>query len=155
VVGLDRSTGDLSRAARARQTARGASRAHWLFTLIFAAGLAGRVLAEIAYRPALLYIDSVKYLGGSDHSEPQGYRLLLRLLDREPAGACLLVTLSAVVLRWAHRVPHCCSDCHRRKRSTNSSRICGVRSSGASRPLRLIVSRICARYSVQCGQTAR
>jgi hypothetical protein len=90
VVGLDRGTDDLSRAARARQTARGAVRAHWLFTLIFAAGLAGRVLAEIAYRPALLYIDSVKYLGGSDHSEPQGYRPLLRLLD--PIGGLGLVT---------------------------------------------------------------
>jgi hypothetical protein len=50
---------------------------------------------------------------------------------------------------------HCCPDLHRRYRSTNSSRICGVRSSGASRPDRLMVSRICARYSVQCGQPAR
>jgi hypothetical protein len=50
---------------------------------------------------------------------------------------------------------YCCSDCHRRYRSTNSSRICGVRSSGATRPARLIVSRIWARYSVQCGQPAR
>jgi hypothetical protein len=67
-----------------------AVQAHWLFTLIFTAGLAGRVLAEIAYRPALFYIDSVKYLGGSDDSEPQGYRLLLRLLD--PLGGLGVVT---------------------------------------------------------------
>ena len=54
-----------------------------------------------------------------------------------------------------HSRPHCRSDLHWRYRSTNSSRICGVRSSGASRPVRLMVSRICARYSVQCGQPAR
>src|ERR1035438_9140286 len=67
-------------ALRTMQTARVAVRAHGLFTLIFAAGLAWRVLAEIAYRPALLYIDSVKYLAGSDDSEAPGYRLLLRRL---------------------------------------------------------------------------
>ncbi len=50
---------------------------------------------------------------------------------------------------------HCCSDCHRRYRSVNSARSCGVRSSGVSWPVSLIVSRICARYSVQCGQAAR
>jgi hypothetical protein len=72
------------------RAAWGAAWAHWLFALIFTAGLAGRVLAEIAYRPALLYIDSVKYLGGSDDSEPQGYRLLLRLLD--PLGGLGVVT---------------------------------------------------------------
>jgi hypothetical protein len=48
-----------------------------------------RVLSELAYRPALLYIDSAKYLVGSAGSEPEGYRLLLRLLD--PAGGLGLV----------------------------------------------------------------
>jgi hypothetical protein len=60
-----------------------------MFALVFAAGLALRVLAEIAYRPALLYIDSVKYLAGPDGSEPEGYRALLRLLD--PLGGFGLV----------------------------------------------------------------
>jgi hypothetical protein len=81
------------------QTARVAVRAHGLFTLIFAAGLAWRVLAEIAYRPALLYIDSVKYLAGSDDSEPQGYRLLLRLLD--PIGGLGLVAAAQHVFGLA------------------------------------------------------
>jgi hypothetical protein len=60
-----------------------------MFALVFAAGLALRVLAEIAYRPALLYIDSAKYLAGADGSEPAGYRVLLRLLD--PLGGFGLV----------------------------------------------------------------
>jgi hypothetical protein len=84
------------------QTARVAVRAHGLFTLIFAAGLAWRVLAEIAYRPALLYIDSVKYLAGSDDSEPQGYRLLLRLLD--PIGGLGLVAAAQHVFGLAMAV---------------------------------------------------
>jgi hypothetical protein len=60
-----------------------------MFALVFAAGLALRVLAEIAYRPALLYIDSAKYLPGTDGSEPEGYQVLLRLLD--PVGGFGLV----------------------------------------------------------------
>ena len=45
------------------------------------AGLALRVLAQAAYRPALLYIDSAKYLVGSAGTAPEGYQALLRLLD--------------------------------------------------------------------------
>jgi hypothetical protein len=60
-----------------------------MVALVFAAGLALRVLAELGYRPALLYIDSVKYLAGPDGSEPEGYRVLLRLLD--PLGGLGLV----------------------------------------------------------------
>jgi len=73
----------------ATRTACAAARAHWMFALVFAAGLALRVLAELAYRPALLYIDSVKYLASPDGSEPEGYRVLLRLLD--PLGGFGLV----------------------------------------------------------------
>jgi hypothetical protein len=60
-----------------------------MFALVFAGGVGLRVLAEIAYRPALLYIDSAKYLAGPDGSEPAGYRVLLRLLD--PLGGFGLV----------------------------------------------------------------
>jgi hypothetical protein len=66
-----------------------AVRRHWLFVLVLTAGLALRVLAQAAYRPALLYIDSVKYLEGSVTTAPQGYQALLRLL--EPAGGLALV----------------------------------------------------------------
>ena len=48
-----------------------------------------RLLAEVAYRPALLYIDSAKYLQGPGGTAPQGYRALLRLLD--PVGGFALV----------------------------------------------------------------
>ena len=78
-----------SRKGAALRTARAIVRAHWLFAVIFAAGLGLRVLSELAYRPALLYIDSAKYLVGSAGTEPEGYRLLLRLLD--PVGGLGLV----------------------------------------------------------------
>jgi len=78
-----------SRKGAALRTARAIVRAHWLFAVIFAAGLGLRVLSELAYRPALLYIDSAKYLVGSAGAEPEGYRLLLRLLD--PVGGLALV----------------------------------------------------------------
>jgi hypothetical protein len=65
-------------------------RAHWPFVIFLTAGLILRVLAEVAYRPALLYIDSAKYLVGSGGSAPEGYQVLLRLLD--PLGGLGLVT---------------------------------------------------------------
>jgi hypothetical protein len=77
------------RKAAAPRTARAIVGAHWLFAVILAAGLGLRVLSELAYRPALLYIDSAKYLVGSAGAEPEGYRLLLRVLD--PVGGLGLV----------------------------------------------------------------
>jgi hypothetical protein len=86
----------IEREATAPVEAAGASRAWWRavrrhswFVLVLTAGLVLRVLAETAYRPALLYIDSVKYLQGSVATAPQGYQALLRLLD--PAGGLALV----------------------------------------------------------------
>jgi hypothetical protein len=64
-------------------------RHHSWFLLVLTAGLALRVQAGTAYRPALLYIDSVKYLEGSVATAPQGYQALLRLL--EPVGGLALV----------------------------------------------------------------
>jgi hypothetical protein len=64
-------------------------RRHVWFVLVVTAGLVLRVLAETAYRPALLYIDSVKYLEGSVATAPQGYQALIRLL--EPVGGLALV----------------------------------------------------------------
>ena len=84
------------REATAPVEAAGASRAWWQavrrhswFGLVLTAGLVLRVLAGTAYRPALLYIDSVKYLEGSVATAPQGYQALLRLL--EPVGGLALV----------------------------------------------------------------
>jgi hypothetical protein len=49
-----------------------------------------RVLAQLAYRPALFYIDSVKYLYNSDGNDPEGYKLPLR-------GILLVGNFNAVV----------------------------------------------------------
>jgi len=85
----------IAREATAPVEAAGADRAWWRavrrhfwFGLALTAGLVLRLLAETAYRPALLYIDSVKYLEGSVATAPQGYQALLRLL--EPVGGLAL-----------------------------------------------------------------
>lgn len=57
-----------------------ALRRHWLAVLLLAGGLVFRVLAQVAYRPALFYIDSVKYLYSSDGNDPEGYKLPLRAI---------------------------------------------------------------------------
>lgn len=58
-----------------------AARRHWLMTLLLAAGLALRVIAQIAYRPALLYIDSLKYLYNAwSGTDPLGYKGVLQVL---------------------------------------------------------------------------
>jgi hypothetical protein len=66
----------------ARRVAAGASllRRHWLAAALLTAGLVLRVLAELAYRPALFYIDSVKYLYTSQGNDPEGYKLPLRAI---------------------------------------------------------------------------
>ena len=58
-----------------------AARHHWLVCILLVAGLVLRVLAQIGYRPALLYVDSLKYLyGASPGSDPLGYRLVLKVI---------------------------------------------------------------------------
>jgi hypothetical protein len=44
------------------------------------AGLALRMLAQVAYRPALFFIDSTRYLYHSGGSDPVGYRLPLKII---------------------------------------------------------------------------
>jgi hypothetical protein len=64
-----------------RLTAWGAVlRQHWLAVALLAAGLVLRVLAQLAYRPALFYIDSVKYLYNADGNDPEGYKAPLRAI---------------------------------------------------------------------------
>jgi hypothetical protein len=56
-------------------------RLHWLAALLLALGLGLRVLVQFSYNPALLYIDSVKYLYGAwPSSDPLGYDLPLKLI---------------------------------------------------------------------------
>jgi hypothetical protein len=79
-----------SRRAGPLQDARHLVRSHWLLATFLAAGLVLRVLAQFAYRPALFYIDSVKYLYSSDGNDPEGYKLPLR-------GILLVGNFNAVV----------------------------------------------------------
>jgi hypothetical protein len=55
-------------------------RRHWLAAALLAAGLVLRVLAQVTYRPALFYIDSVKYLYTAQGNDPEGYKLPLRAI---------------------------------------------------------------------------
>jgi hypothetical protein len=70
------------RLVRLRQQGRrlpALARQHWLFTVLLTAGLVLRVLTQIAYRPALLYIDSTKYLlNAYPGDDPPGYQLALK-----------------------------------------------------------------------------
>ena len=69
---------------RAVRTARSLLRRHWGFGLLLAAGLLLRVVVQVSYQPALLFIDSVKYLFGTQTGtatlgayDPIGYTLLV------------------------------------------------------------------------------
>jgi dolichyl-phosphate-mannose-protein mannosyltransferase len=70
------------RLTRLRQQARqvpALGRRHWLFTVLLTAGLVLRILTQIAYRPALLYIDSTKYLlNAYPGDDPPGYQMALK-----------------------------------------------------------------------------
>ena len=58
-----------------------AARRHWLMTALLLAGLVLRVLAQIAYRPALLYIDTLKYLYNAwPGTDPLGYKGVLQAI---------------------------------------------------------------------------
>ncbi len=57
------------------------ARRNWLFTVLLAAGLVLRVLAQITYRPALLYIDTLKYLYNAwPGTDPLGYKGVLKAI---------------------------------------------------------------------------
>ena len=55
-------------------------RRHWLAVALLAAGLVLRVLVELAYRPALFYIDSPRYLTNAEGMDPVGYKAPLRAI---------------------------------------------------------------------------
>ena len=62
-------------------TAAVTARRHWLVTVLLLAGLVLRGLSMAAYQPALLYIDSLKYLFGAwPGNDPLGYNLVLKVL---------------------------------------------------------------------------
>jgi hypothetical protein len=56
-------------------------RYHWLAAVLVVIGLVLRVITWMAYHPALLYIDSVKYLyHGWQGSDPLGYKVPLKIV---------------------------------------------------------------------------
>jgi hypothetical protein len=79
--------------------------------ILLAAGLALRIAAQIAYQPALIYVDTLKYLyGASPGADPLGYTLVLRAilvfgslslvaLAQHVLGLAVAVALYAVLLR--------------------------------------------------------
>jgi hypothetical protein len=69
-----------ARAQRWRPALAGVLRLHWPAIALLAAGLVLRVLAELAYRPALFYIDTTRYLYNADGIDPVGYKGLLRAI---------------------------------------------------------------------------
>jgi hypothetical protein len=88
-----------------------AARRHWLATALLLAGLVLRVLAQIAYQPALLYIDSVKYLFNAwPGTDPVGYKVPLAVIlfagdlsavaaVQHLLGLAMAVTLYVVLVR--------------------------------------------------------
>jgi hypothetical protein len=64
-----------------RATAGGLLARHWLIAALLAAGLVLRVVAQLAYQPPLIYVDTLKYLyGASPGSEPLAYTAVLRVV---------------------------------------------------------------------------
>jgi hypothetical protein len=68
-------------AARRGRRVIAMARRHWLMTALLLAGLVLRVLAQVAYRPALLYIDTLKYLYNAwPGTDPLGYKGILKAI---------------------------------------------------------------------------
>ena len=55
-------------------------RRHWLAAALLAAGAVLRVLVLLAYRPALFFVDSVRYLYNAEGMDPVGYKGPLRAI---------------------------------------------------------------------------
>jgi hypothetical protein len=64
----------------ARDVTGAVARRHWPAIILLAAGLLLRVAAELAYRPALYFVDSVRYLYNADGMDPVGYKGPLRAI---------------------------------------------------------------------------
>lgn len=73
-------------------------RGHWLFALLFTLGVLLRVMAQVAYRPAILYFDSAGYLGAYRLSlaepDPPGYSVTVHLLLRVFHDLAVLAALN-------------------------------------------------------------
>jgi hypothetical protein len=98
-------------------TWRAMVRRHWPFAILLAAGVVLRAAATIAYRPALIYIDTPRYLGGDQGGlDPLGYTyLLLRpvlgvgggltavAIAQHALGLAMAAALYALAIRYGTR----------------------------------------------------
>jgi len=110
--------GAAARTGRIRSGVRCALRRHGALALLLAAGIALRILTQVAYQPALLFIDSKKYIFGTDLTasawgsyDPIGYTLLVLrpvlmfanlgfvAVLQHAAGLAMAVALYALMLR--------------------------------------------------------
>ncbi|MBO0832190.1 MAG: glycosyltransferase family 2 protein, partial [Actinobacteria bacterium] len=76
----ERATATAKPPAARRHRAAALLRQHWLAAALLTLGLVLRVLALLAYRPALFYIDSFKYIYGAQGIDPEGYKAPLRAI---------------------------------------------------------------------------
>jgi hypothetical protein len=86
-------------------------RRHWLISLLLLAGVVLRVITLMAYHPALLYVDTLKYLYKEwPGADPLGYKVLLKVMLsftdlgavavlQHLMGLAMAVTLYAVLIR--------------------------------------------------------
>jgi hypothetical protein len=79
-AGLGRTDRDLLPLPGRWTAVRAAVSRHWLAIALLAAGLVLRVLVLLAYRPALFFVDSVRYLYNAEGMDPVGYKGPLRAL---------------------------------------------------------------------------
>ncbi len=78
-------------------------RRNWLAAALLAAGLVLRVLAQFAYRPALFYIDTARYVSNNPPGmDPLGYGGVLRAIS--PAGGLDAVAAAQHLLGLAMAV---------------------------------------------------
>jgi hypothetical protein len=80
VVAANPSAPDTAPPASRLAAWRAGLRVHWLATVLIGLGVILRVMAQFAYRPALFYIDSIKYLYNADGNDPEGYKAPLRAI---------------------------------------------------------------------------
>jgi hypothetical protein len=100
---------------RLTSLARGIWRDHRLITILVAVSIVPRVLASLAFRPALLTADSFLYMQEATHFQlgtirPSGYSLLLALVRSLPSPLLVITTLQhlmgigiAVLVYWLLR----------------------------------------------------
>src|ERR1022692_382585 len=86
-------------------------RVNWLVSILLAGGVVLRVLAQMAYHPAIIYIDTLKYLYDNwPGSDPVGYKVPLKIIlavgdlgtvevVQHVLGLAIAVTLYAVMVR--------------------------------------------------------